>query len=157
MSIVESRLEAAGLELPVAVGTRFAYQPILRHGGLAHLAGQLAKLPGDHVMHPGIVGAGIGLNQAQSTARACDLQSLAWLKSELGSLDLVQQVLRLNAYIRVASDGFDRMSEVTDAASQVYAQAFGSRGRHVRSVLGVADLPRHASVMIDLTVAIVER
>lgn len=154
MNNAESRLGKAGLELPGAVGTQYAYQPILRHGNMAYLAGQLAKLPGDHVMHPGIVGNGIGLEQAQSAARACALQSLAWLKAELGSLDTVRQIVRLNGYVRVGPDGFDRMSEVIDAASQVYAQAFGQQGHHVRSVLGVADLPRHASVMIDLTVAI---
>ncbi|MBL8379149.1 MAG: RidA family protein [Burkholderiales bacterium] len=154
MDLVEERLRSLGLQLPQAVGTRFSYQPILIDGNTAYVAGQLAKLPGDVVLHPGIVGLSVDFDDACKSARACALQALAWLQVELGTLDRVRRVIRLNAFVRVGSGGFDQMSEVINAASDTFVTAFGTAGQHVRSVLGVADLPRHACVMIDLTVAI---
>lgn len=155
MDTVEGRLARAGLTLPPAVGTRFGYRPIVIDGTNAYLAGQLAKGVGDAIAHPGIVGREIDLQTARGVARDCALQALAWLKHELGTLTKVQRVLRLNGYVRVASpEGFGQMSEVIDGASEVFVTAFDDTGHHVRSVLGLADLPRHASVMIDLTVRI---
>jgi hypothetical protein len=46
------------------------------------------------------------------------------------------------------------MSEIIDAASDLFIAAFGEAGRHPRSVLGVVELPRFSPVMIDLTVAL---
>lgn len=152
----EARLAASGLVLPEPVGTRFAYAPVLVAGTTVHLAGQLAKLPGDTILRPGIVGIDVTLEEAREVAQTCMLQGLAWVRERIGSLHKVQQVLRLNGYVRVGAAGFDRMSDVIDGASEVLAKAFGARGQHVRSVLGVCDLPRHASVMIDLTLTIAQ-
>lgn len=156
MHTVEEALRARGIHLPVAVDTRFSYRPILKDGNTVYVAGQLAKLPGDHIAHPGIVGVDVSLDQASAAARACALQALAWIKAELGSLDHVRRVLRLNGYVRVGAAGFDAMSQVINAASDTLVCAYGQDGQHVRSVLGVADLPRHACVMIDLAVALRE-
>ena len=152
MHFVEDALRAKGIELPEAVDTRFSYRPILKDGTGVYVAGQLAKLPGDRIVYPGIVGADVTLEQACAAARACALQALAWIKAELGSLDQVRRVLRLNGYVRAGTAGFDQMSEVINAASDTLVLAYGQNGQHVRSVLGVADLPRRASVMIDLSV-----
>jgi enamine deaminase RidA (YjgF/YER057c/UK114 family) len=45
---------------------------------------------------------------------------------------------------------------VIDAASEVFLQYLGERGRHARSAVGVASLPRNAPVEIEVTVAITE-
>ena len=156
MHSVEDALRARGIELPEAIDTRFSYRPILKDGATLYVAGQLAKLPGDCVAYPGIVGADVTLDQASAAARACALQALAWIKAELGSLDHVRRILRLNGYVRVGAAGFDQMSQVINAASDTLVSAYSLNGQHVRSVLGVADLPRHACVMIDLTVALRE-
>lgn len=150
----EERLAASGLILPEPVTTRFAYTPVLVDGSTVHLAGQLAKLRGDKVLLPGIVGADVTLDEARDVAKICMLQGLAWVRERVGELRRVRQVLRLNGYVRVGPAGFDHMSEVIDAASSVLTCAFGVSGQHVRSVLGVCDLPRHASVMVDLSLAL---
>lgn len=157
MQLVENALRANGLELPEAIDTRFSYRPILKDGATVYVAGQLSKLPGDRIAYPGVVGADVTLDEACAAARACALHALAWIKAELGSLDCVRRVLRLNGYVRVGTAGFDQMSEVINAASDTLVLAYGPSGQHVRSVLGVADLPRHACVMIDLSVALQDR
>lgn len=157
METVESRLAAKGMVLPLAVDTQFSYRPIIVDGAYAYIAGQLAKQPGDILTSPGVVGQDVTLDQACAVARDCALQALAWIKKETGTLETVRRVLRLNGYVHVGPGGFDYMSKIIDSASETLMAAFGPSGEHVRSVLGMADLPRHASVMIDLTVALHER
>ncbi len=41
-----------------------------------------------------------------------------------------------------------------DGASQVLADVFGEAGRHTRSAVGVAALPRGGAVEIEVTVAL---
>ena len=43
-----------------------------------------------------------------------------------------------------------------DAASQLLVQAFGEAGRHARSAIGVAELPRGVPVEIELVFAVSE-
>ena len=44
-----------------------------------------------------------------------------------------------------------------DGASQILVDVFGDIGRHTRSAIGVAALPRGGAVEIELTAAIRER
>jgi len=43
---------------------------------------------------------------------------------------------------------------VIDAASRLLIDVFGQTGRHARSAIGVAELPRNAPVEIEMIVAI---
>ena len=81
---------------------------------------------------------------------------LVLLPNQIEPLERVRRVLRLGAYVRVGAEGSDAMSSVIDTASSVFEIAFGDAGRHARSVLGVADLPRHSVVMIDLVAAVAD-
>jgi len=150
----EERLAAQGLALPAPVGTQFNYVPVQVHGNVAWVAGIIPKLPGDVLLRSGVPGVDLSLEEAQDCARLCALQALAWVRNAAGSLDRVECVLRLNGYVQVGASRFGRMSEVIDAASAVFIEAFGEQGRHPRSVLGLAELPRFSPVMIDLTIAL---
>jgi enamine deaminase RidA (YjgF/YER057c/UK114 family) len=43
---------------------------------------------------------------------------------------------------------------VVDGASKILADVFGEAGRHTRSAIGVASLPRNGAVEIEVTVAV---
>jgi len=43
---------------------------------------------------------------------------------------------------------------VIDAASQLLQEVFGEAGKHARSAVGVAELPRGAPVEIEFVVAV---
>lgn len=152
----ERRLHEAGLHLPAPVQTRFRYQPALVDRGTIYLGGQLPKLAGDVVEAVGVLGRDVSLERAAAAATLCALQAIAWMRHELGTLERVRRILRLGAYVRVGTEGSDAMSSVIDTASSVLEIAFGDAGRHARSVLGVADLPRHSVVMIDLVAAVTD-
>ena len=83
----------------------------------------------------------------------CALNALAVLEAELGSLDRIERVLTVTGFVASAPD-FDEQPAVIDGASQVLADVFGDAGRHTRSAVGVAALPRHGAVEIEVTVAL---
>lgn len=148
---VADRLRELGITLPEAASPAFNYVPVTLHRGVAYVAGQMPKVDGE-VRVFGKAGADVDLATAQAEARVCILQGLACLRQALGSLDRVEQVLRVSGYV-ASAPGFNEQPKVLDAASELLVQVFGDRGRHARAAIGVAELPRNAVVEIDLTVA----
>ncbi len=51
--------------------------------------------------------------------------------------------------------GFDQQPAVVDGASRLLHEVFGAGGRHSRSAIGVAALPRGGAVEIEVEVALV--
>ena len=56
-----------------------------------------------------------------------------------------------------SAPGFTEQPAVIDGASRVLVDIFGDAGRHTRSAIGVAALPRGGAVEIELTAAVTER
>jgi enamine deaminase RidA (YjgF/YER057c/UK114 family) len=80
------------------------------------------------------------------------MRVLTLLQSTLGSLDRVLQVMRMNVYVQSASD-FTQQSEVADAASDIFVRVLEDAGAHTRTSIGAYQLPKNATVEIDLIVA----
>ena len=129
----------------------FNYLPVTLHRGVAYVAGQLPKVDGE-VKVKGKVGADVDLTTAREEARICILQGLACLRSALGSLDRIDQILKINGYV-ASAPGFNDQPKVLDAASDLLVEIFGDRGRHARAAVGVAELQRNAAVEIEMTVS----
>jgi enamine deaminase RidA (YjgF/YER057c/UK114 family) len=102
-----------------------------------------------------VVGDDVTVEQAQEAAAVCALNALSVLKAELGSLDRVERILSLTGYV-ASAPGFDQQPAVVDGASRVLVDVFGDAGRHTRSAVGVAGLPRRGAVEIELTAAVNE-
>ena len=75
------------------------------------------------------------------------------LEDALGSLDRVTRVLTVTGFVSSAPD-FHQQPAVVDGASRVLADVFGEAGRHTRSAIGVAALPRGGAVEIELTASV---
>ena len=153
--MIEEKLAALGLALPQPAQPAFAYVPVTIHRSTAYVSGQLPKVDGE-VRCTGKVGAEVSVEEAGQAARVCILQGLACLKATLGTLARVERVLKVTGFVASAS-GFNRQPEVIDAASGLLIDLFGEAGRHARSAVGVAELPRNAAVEIEMIIAIKER
>lgn len=151
---VEQRLRELGLELPEPVAPAFQYVAVVVHGGLAWVSGQIPRA-GSRILMTGKVGGDISLEQAQGAARACVLQGLSQLRDALGDLDRVARVVKVTGFV-ASAPGFTQQPQVIDAASELLGQAFGEAGRHARSAVGVAELPRGVPVEIELVAAVRE-
>jgi enamine deaminase RidA (YjgF/YER057c/UK114 family) len=147
----EQRLAELGITLPEAASPSFNYVPVALHQGIAYVAGQLPKVDGE-VKVQGKAGDKISLDVARAEARICILQGLACLKQALGTLDRIERVLKVTGFVASAA-GFNDQPKVLDAASDLLGEIFGEAGRHARSAIGVAELPRNAVVEIEMVVA----
>lgn len=146
-----SRLMKMGLVLPDAAQPQFNYVPVVLHGGLAYVSGQLPKQNGE-VRIKGRVGDTVSMQMAQEAARICAVQALACLAQALGSIDRVTRIIRLSGFVASGFD-FHQQPVVIDAASELMVQVFGEAGRHARSALGVSALPRNSSVELEVIAA----
>jgi len=151
MKMIEQRLAELGIDLPVAPVPAFQYVPVTVHERLAFVSGQLPR-KGEEIV-TGKVGSDVDLERAQEAARLCIIQGLACLRQNLGSLDRVERILKLTGFVASAS-GFNQQPKVIDAASELLGKVFGENGRHARSAVGVAELPRNASVEIEMIVSL---
>ena len=149
--MIEQRLAGLGITLPEAASPSFNYVPVTLHRGIAHVAGQLPKVDGA-VKVQGKAGGPISLEVARGEARICILQGLACLKQALGTLDRIERVLKVTGFVASAA-GFNDQPKVLDAASDLLGEVLGEAGRHARSAVGVAELPRNAVVEIEMVVA----
>jgi len=149
--MIEQRLAELGIALPVAPVPAFQYVPVTVHERLAFVSGQLPRR-GEEIV-TGKVGADVDLDRAQEAARLCVIQGLACLRQNLGSLDRIERILKLTGFV-ASAPGFNQQPKVIDAASELLGKVFGENGRHARSAVGVAELPRNASVEIEMIVSL---
>ena len=124
----------------------------MRHGDVVYVSGQVPRV-GSTVVVTGRAGADVSLAQAQTGAKVCAMRALALLRQNLGGLDRIQQVMRVTVYTQSAAD-FTQQSEVADAASEVLHTVLGAAGIHTRTSVGVAQLPKNATVEVDLIAAV---
>jgi enamine deaminase RidA (YjgF/YER057c/UK114 family) len=148
----EERLTELGLTLPTASAPLAAYAPTVRTGSYVYVSGQLPLIDGQLVA-TGKVGAEIAPEQAKEMAAACALNALAAVRSELGALSAVRRIVKVVGFVASAPD-FSGQPEVVNGASELFTEVFGDAGRHARSAVGVAVLPRNAPVEVEVIVEV---
>jgi len=124
------------------------YTPLVVDGDVAYVSGQVPRV-GDVVVVTGRAGAEVSLEQAQLAARICAMRALALLRRQFGSLEKVRRILRITVFVQ-CTDTFTFHSKVSDGASAVLFEVLGEAGRHTRTSVGVFQLPKNASVELDL-------
>ncbi len=151
MSNFEQKLASLGIHLPDAPPPAAAYLPFQVSGNHIFTAGQIATNDGEFVAQ-GIVGDTVDLETAQACARQCAINIMAQLKAATGDLDRVTQIVKLSVFVASTPD-FVEQHLVANAASNLFAEAFGEVGRHARSAVGVPSLPLNSPVEIEAIVA----
>lgn len=146
-----SRLRELGYELPGVAKPLASYVPAVRVGDQVWTSGQLPLVEGALPL-TGKVGAEVTTEQAQEQARIAALNALAAIDAEVG-LDNVSRVVKIVGF--VASDpAYADQPVVINGASDFIGEVFGDAGKHARSAVGVAALPKNAPVEIELIVEI---
>ena len=146
-----ARLRELGYELPGVAKPLASYVPAVRVGDRVWTSGQLPLVEGALPL-TGKVGAEVTTEQAQEQARIAALNALAAIDAEVG-LDNVSRVVKIVGF--VASDpAYGDQPVVINGASDFIGEVFGDAGKHARSAVGVAALPKNAPVEIELIVEI---
>ena len=149
---IRARLKELGLTLHGPHPPHDPLRAVVVHDGVARTSGQLPRIAGK-LTCLGRLGEDVSVEEGREAAAVCALNALSVLEAALGSLDRVERVLTVTGYVASAPD-FHEQPTVVDGASRVLADVFGDAGRHTRSAIGVAALPRRGAVEIEVTVAL---
>ena len=152
MTTPEERLEELGLSVPGVAAPVAAYIPAIRSGNHVYTSGQLPMRDG-RLLHTGAVGGVVSQDEAVECARQCALNALAAIKAEVGELAAVKQVVKVVVFVASTPD-FTNQPLVANGVSELLGEVFGDAGRHARSAVGVAVLPLHAPVEVELLVEV---
>jgi enamine deaminase RidA (YjgF/YER057c/UK114 family) len=145
---VEQKLTAEGIVLPEPVAPVANYVGFVRTGNLLFVSGQVCFDGQGKLIAKGKLGAGVTTEQGAAAARGCAINLIAQVKAALGDLDKVVRVVRIGGFVNSAPD-FLEGPKVLNGASDLMVQAFGDKGRHARTTVGVASLPADAAVEVE--------
>ncbi|HQE44651.1 MAG TPA: RidA family protein, partial [Phycisphaerae bacterium] len=134
--------------LPPAPPPVGAYLPALKVGELVFTSGQLPMREG-RLVAVGKVSDAASMDQALEGARVAALNALAQVAAVTGGLDRVVRIVRVGVFVN-SGPGFTDQAKVANAASELLVGVFGDAGRHVRTAVGVNELPLNAAVEVEL-------
>lgn len=152
--MIEDKIKELGYQLPEAPKPLAAYIPALKVDNLVFTSGQLPFVNGELKLK-GKVGAQVTEENGIKAAEICALNCLAAIKSVTGSLDKIDQIVKLTAFIN-SSDFFTAQPKIANGASELLVKIFGDKGKHARSAVGVSELPLDAPVEIEMIVKLKE-
>lgn len=150
----EQKLLEMGLTLPPAPKPLAAYVPAVKMGGFVYTSGQIPMVNGQ-LEYQGKLGAELSVEQGYQAARVCALNCLSVIKAQVGSLDGIEQIVKVVGYVNSAA-GFRQQPQVINGASELFGEIFGDAGKHARSAVGVNELPINAAVEVEVIVKIKE-
>ena len=152
MSIYDT-LSALNISLPPVATPAAAYVPFVQTGSLVFLSGHIAKKDGK--VWVGQLGRNMDTGEGQAAARAVAVDLLGTLHAAVGDLNRVTRIVKLMSLVNSTGE-FTEQHLVTNGASELIGQVFGSKGGHARSAFGVAQIPFGACVEIEMVVELSE-
>jgi enamine deaminase RidA (YjgF/YER057c/UK114 family) len=147
--MIEEKIASLGITLPIPPEPAGSYVPVVVSSNLAFVAGQI-PMEGSHVKFRGKVDS---IAIGQEAARLCTINALAQLRSYLGSLDKIKQVVKVTGFVNCDASFTDH-PKVINAASDMLVEIFGEKGKHARSAVGISSLPFDSTIEIEFIVEI---
>jgi YjgF/chorismate_mutase-like, putative endoribonuclease len=154
LSGIDQRLNELGLTLPPPLrrppGVIYAFPWIRIIGNRALISGHgPVNSEGLRAAPFGKVGRDLTVEQAYNAARLTGLSILGSLRCELGDLDRIASWSRVFGMVNSAP-GFNKQPAVINGFTELILEVFGSEaGAHVRSAVGMAELPFDIPVEIE--------
>ncbi len=146
------KLAELGITLPGVTAPIGSYVPGIRTGNLVFVSGQLPFVDGK-LLAEGKVGADVTPEQAVKAARQAGLNALGIAAHTAGGIDHITRVIRLAVFVQSAP-GFSDQPKIANGASDLMTEIFGDAGKHVRAAVGANELPRNASVEVEMIVEV---
>jgi enamine deaminase RidA (YjgF/YER057c/UK114 family) len=142
-----------GITLPVPPEPIGAYERGVIRNGIGFVSGQLPLVDGA-LIHPGRVGIELSEEQGAEAAKVAAMNVLAQIDRMLdGNWSRFAGLLRLDGYV-ASAENWLRQPTVLNAASEVFVQLLGDKGRHARAAFNVPRLPLNAAVELAVNFAV---
>jgi len=148
----EEKLKELGFNLPVVAKPVAEYLPAKRVGNLVYVSGQGPVRDGK-ALYVGRVGEEVSPDEAYRAAEICALNCLAAIKSVVGSLEEVREIVQVRGFVNSAH-GFHDQPKVINGASELLVKVFGESGKHARCALGTDNLPGNIPVEVEMVVKV---
>ena len=144
----ETKLKELGLSLPQVSKPVASYIPTIMVSNLLLTSGTLPMQDGK-VAYIGKMGEGKNtVETGYEASKLATLNSLSAVKAALGSLSKIKRLVKVTGFVNSAP-GFTDQPKVINGASDLLVSVFGESGKHVRSAIGIAELPLNALVEIE--------
>ncbi|GBD86278.1 putative endoribonuclease L-PSP [bacterium BMS3Abin03] len=150
--MIEERIKELGFELPDTPKPLAAYIPALKTGEYVFTSGQVPMVKGE-LKYAGKVGFNLSIEEGQKAAQICALNGLSAIKGVINNLDNIERIVKVTVFVNSA-DGFTDQPKVANGASELLVEIFGESGKHVRSAVGVNELPVDSAVEIEMIVKV---
>lgn len=151
---VEQKLMAAGYTLPEPMklppGLVLPFSFVKVHEKRILVSGHLPLSDNGGIWQvEGKVGADVSIDEAYLAAQRATLAMLSSIKREIGSLDRIDQWLKIFGMVNTAP-GFTQTANVINGSSDLIIEIFGDvAGSHTRSAVGFAEIPFNCPVEIE--------
>lgn len=150
--IIETKLKDLGIELPNTPTPVANYVVAQRTGNLLFFSGVLPVRDGKPCML-GKVGAELSPEEGYEAARITGLNLISQLKNQVGDLDNVKQIVKIQAFVASAPDFYGQPA-VVNGVSDLMVEVFGEKGKHARTAVAVPQLPLNVPVEIEMIVEV---
>jgi enamine deaminase RidA (YjgF/YER057c/UK114 family) len=147
--LIEEKLKTLEITLPTPPTPAGSYVPAIKTGNLLFISGQIPMENGK-VIFTGKV-TDDNMETAKKSAKMCAINLLAQMKRELGSLDKVTKIVRISGFVN-SDPEFYQHPKIINAASDLFFEIFGDKGKHSRIAVGVSCLPLNSMTEIDAIV-----
>ncbi len=149
----EANLKARNITLPEPGRPMANYVGAVQTGNLLFVSGHGPIRDGKATI-TGKLGKDLSTEQGYQVAREVGLMLLATVRAQLGSLDRVQRVVKVLGMV-ASAEGFGEQPKVINGFSDLMVEVFGEAiGKHARSAVGMAELPRGIPVEIEMVLQI---
>ncbi len=147
------KLKDYGYVLPHPKAPVASYVPVQRVGNLLYISGQIS-ITADDVVVEGSLGDTMNVVQGGNAAELCAVNLLAQIVHTANvQLEDVKRIVKLTVFVNSAQD-FSEQHLVANGCSNLLIGVLGDKGRHARSAIGVAGLPRNAAVEAEAIVEV---
>jgi enamine deaminase RidA (YjgF/YER057c/UK114 family) len=150
----ESRLKELGITLPSGSAPAANYANAARTGNLLFISGK-APLPEDGSLPKGRLGREFTAEDGYRFARSAATDVLAVIRAELGSLDAVARIVDVQGFLNTTPE-FEDHAKVLNGCSDLFANVFGERGLHSRSVVGATSLRNGLPLVIKTVIEVAD-
>jgi enamine deaminase RidA (YjgF/YER057c/UK114 family) len=144
----EARLRELDIELPAIPLPAGTYVHAVRTGTLLFLTGH-PPIRADGTVILGRLGQDLDADAGYQAARVAGLGMLATMRHELGGLDRVRRIVKVNGVVN-ATPEFLQHTQVINGASDLLVEVFGDAGKHARLAVGYSSLPWNICLEVEL-------
>jgi enamine deaminase RidA (YjgF/YER057c/UK114 family) len=152
MDAIERKLRDLGYRFQEPVPPR-PFDRVKIVGDLAFLSGHGPTDEGGKLVAVGRVGSDVSVEEGYEAARRVAVNCLGTLKTALGDLGRIEEVVKVLAFVNSAPE-FHRQPEVVNGFTDLLVEVLGEKGRHARSAVGTSNLPGNQSVEVEMIVRV---